>query len=61
VVLWTIFERKGEEVTGDLSKIHDLYLLTNTLTVNKSKRIAWQAHVARTRDAKRIHSFSRKI
>jgi hypothetical protein len=46
-----VFGPKRDEVTGELSKLHnvelnDLYSLPNILQVVKSRRMRWAGHVA---------------
>jgi hypothetical protein len=53
VYLWSgLFGPKGEEITGELRKLHneelhDLYFSPNILRVIKSRRMRWVRHVAR--------------
>jgi len=51
-VLRRLFGPKGDEVTGELRKLHneqlsDLYSLPNIVRVVKSRRMRWAGHVAR--------------
>jgi hypothetical protein len=51
-VLRGIFWSKGDEVTGECSKLHNeelngLYPTSNIIRVIKSRRMRWEGHVAR--------------
>jgi hypothetical protein len=51
-ILWRIFGRKGEEVTGDWRRLHNeelqnLYVSPYNIRVIKSRWMEWVGHVAR--------------
>jgi hypothetical protein len=59
-VLRRIFGPKRDEVTGELSKLHneelnDLHFSPTILRVIKSRRMRWVEHVARVGEGKGVH------
>jgi hypothetical protein len=61
-VLRRIIGPKRDEVTREWSKVHneklnDLYSSQNIFRVNKSRRMRWAGHVARTGDRKVCTGF----
>jgi hypothetical protein len=60
-----IFGPKGDEITGEWSKIHnkelyELYSSSNIIRVMKSKRIRWAGHVARTGERRSVYRIFMK-
>jgi hypothetical protein len=56
-VLWRIFRRKRDEVTGEWRRLHNkklyaLYSTPNIIQVIKSRRLRWAGHVARMGERK---------
>jgi hypothetical protein len=56
-VLRRIFGPKGDDVTGDLRKLHNeelhnLYSSPNIIRIIKSRRMTWAGHVARMGEKK---------
>jgi hypothetical protein len=59
-MLWRVFGRKRDEVTGEWRKLHneelnDLYPLPNIVRVVKSRRMRWAGHVARIGEDRGVH------
>ena len=55
-----VFGPNRDEVTGELTKLHneelrDLYSLPNIVRVVKSTRMRWAGHVARMSEEKRVY------
>jgi hypothetical protein len=55
-----IFGPKGNEVTGELRKLHNewfhiLYLSTNIIRQIKSRRMRWVGHVARMGEERKVY------
>jgi len=60
MVLRRIFERRRDEVTGELRRLHneelnDLYSSPNIVRVIKSRRSRWAGHVARMGEERRLY------
>ena len=58
-VLRRIFGPKGDEVTGELRKLHneelnDLYCSPSIFRVIKKRRMRWAGHVARMRERRGV-------
>jgi hypothetical protein len=59
-VLRGVFGSKGDEVTGEWTKLHneemnDLYSFPNIVWVVKSRRMRWAWHVARMGEESGVH------
>jgi len=64
-VLRRLFGSKRDEVTGEWRKLHneelnDLYCLSNTVRVIKSRRMRWAGHVARMGRGEECTGFDEK-
>jgi hypothetical protein len=59
-VLRRIFGPKGDEITGELRRLHNeelngLYSLPNIVRVIKSRRLRWVGHVARMGEGRGVY------
>jgi hypothetical protein len=47
--------QKGDEVTGDLRKLHNLYSSPSTVRMIKSRRMRWAGHVVHVEEARNAY------